>query len=104
MKIKDGVIMSGLQLPMRKVLMAADVIWRGHHAECVVTSAIDGDHSAGSLHYYGYAVDFRIGYFPLDVIESICLTLQQELGNDYRVLNEGTHVHVEYRRVLNESG
>ena len=29
----------------------------------MITETLGGEHSAGSLHYYGYAVDLRIRYF-----------------------------------------
>lgn len=71
MQIKSGVVMSGLRLCMRPVLIFADEIWRKHDQELVITSALDGVHSAGSFHYYGFAVDFRTRYFS-DVEKKCC--------------------------------
>lgn len=102
MMIKPGVSLQGLQLPMRLVLIVAEEAYKSRGRELVVTSGTEGQHSARSLHYYGYALDFRIKGIPLDIIHSIVLTLRQELGDSYRVLLEATHIHVEYREVLGE--
>ena len=95
MKIKEGVIMAGLQLEMRPVLKAADRLWKQYGEELVVTSALDGTHSAGSLHYYGLALDFRTRYFPDGVAFEASEVLQDALGPDFRVIYEGTHIHVQ---------
>lgn len=100
MKIKEGVIIQGLAIEMRSVLINAEKIWREFDAELVVTSALDGLHSAGSLHYYGYALDFRTRDFSPDVRLKVADRLRQALGRNYRVLVEVTHIHVEYSAVI----
>lgn len=96
MLIKKGVCLLGLQPQMRKVLIKADEIWTDFGEELVITSAVDGLHSAGSLHYYGLALDFRIRYFNPEDRERIAVLLSVELGSDYDVVLESTHIHVEY--------
>jgi len=96
MKIKSGVIMQGLKLPMRKVLKEADKLWKENGKELVVTSALDGTHSAGSYHYFGYALDFRTRYFLAGRSKIIAGKLQQKLGNKYFVIFEGNHIHVQF--------
>ena len=91
----DSVNIWGLKLPMQKVLKAADTIWRQYGQVLTVTSARDGVHSAGSLHYYGYAVDLRIWGLE-DHILTIATRLREILGNDYDVIVHTTHLHVEY--------
>lgn len=108
MKIKDGVIMQGLQLEMRTVLQKADALWKKHGKELVITSALDGTHSAGSYHYFGYALDFRTRYFFDNVpqeqgqrtVMEIVKDLQAQLGDKYTVLFESTHIHVQYNASL----
>ena len=104
MKIKDGVDLKGLNIVMRIVLISADLVWRKHGQELVVTSGLDGDHSAGSLHYFGYALDFRTRYFDNLSLISVRNDLQAELDKydegGYVVLLESDHIHVEFRRVL----
>ena len=99
MKIKDGVIMSD-QLVMRPVLIQAARIWQLHGQELVVTSGKDSVHSAGSLHYYGYAYDLRTRYFNKQTQVEVTTLLRQELDKispQYRVILENTHIHVEWR-------
>lgn len=88
--------MTGLQIEMRPALIWAEEIWKENGQELVVTSATDGEHSAGSLHYYGYAVDFRSRYFSADVAAKVAKRLQRVLGSKYQVVLHSTHIHVEY--------
>lgn len=100
MQIKDGVIMAGLDINMRPVLLHAEDIWDRFGEELVVTGALDGTHSAGSLHYYGRALDFRTRYFgkeeALAVANTLRDTLDQLYPDTYDVIAHGTHIHVEY--------
>jgi hypothetical protein len=101
MEIKEGVSLQGLRIPMRKVLIAADKIWKRHMQELVITSGTDGLHSPGSLHYYGYALDFRSRYFTDYEKQVVCEELEKELNSPvYRVINEKTHIHVEWRGLI----
>jgi hypothetical protein len=102
MKIKEGANIAGLQLPMREVLIKADKIWSLFREELVITSGLDGEHSAGSLHYYGYAVDLRSRYFTEGEKTSVVERLKEDLGSDYHVVAHKTHIHVEYEKVLAE--
>ncbi len=103
MKIKEGANIQGLDIRMRPVLIAADRIWEEHGQRLVVTSGLDGAHSAGSLHYYGRAVDFRIRDFDAQTVSLVFVALKKELdalGNKYisyyDVVLHKTHIHVEY--------
>ena len=98
MKIKEGAVMNGLNIKMRIVLKNADEIWKDHGQELVITEGTGGTHSAGSLHYYGYAVDLRTNYFSASEISSVVQALKEELCSDYDVVFEGTHIHVEYNK------
>lgn len=97
MKVKDETVnIWGLQKEMRPVLKTADKLWKDHGEELVITSARDGVHSAGSLHYYGLAVDLRTHYFSLADQHKIMQDLQNALGHDYDVIFHKSHIHVEY--------
>lgn len=105
MKIKEGANLAGIRMPMRRVLIAADKIWSKLGQELVVTSGLDGTHSAGSLHYYGYALDFRTRYFNEDQKKEAAVRLTEELTQSqvldpYRVIIHKTHIHVEWRGLL----
>jgi len=110
LKIKNGVIMQGLQVAMQPVLIEAAQLWDEEGEQLVVTSALDGEHSPGSLHYYGYALDFRTRYFDDRVAVRAARMLQERLNSTsllgdvdthglYTVIFERTHIHVQYNGV-----
>jgi hypothetical protein len=86
---------------MRIVLMIAEDIWKTYGQELVVTSGLDGEHKASSLHYYGYALDFRTRYFSEKTKNAVYTDLKLALGKRYRVIKHDTHIHVENRDILN---
>lgn len=101
MKIKSGVIMQGLQLCMRPALVEAERIWKqfGQDEGVTITSALDGEHSAGSLHYYGLAVDFRTRYWSPEVACKVYHQLKKrlrEISTHFDVIFHKTHIHVEH--------
>ena len=96
MKIKEGAELSGLDVSMRHALIAADKIWTKAGEELVVTSGLDGKHSVGSLHYYGFALDFRTRYFDTATAKTVLGALRASLSEDYDVILHKSHIHVEY--------
>lgn len=87
---KQGVY-GDLASPMQKALTKIHAIYRAKDEDLFVTAKRDGNHSAGSLHYNGCAVDFRYpkGFFPIDSIKA-------SLGHSFDVVAEDSHIHVEY--------
>lgn len=106
MKIKDdSVNLWGLQPEMQPVLKWAEGIWESFiHGDLVITSARDGIHSAGSLHYYGYAVDLRTWdsegeQISMEIKQEMAKILRlhlAEYSSNYDVIIHSTHIHVEY--------
>lgn len=96
MKIKNGASIQGLDIRMRPALIAADRIWRKLGQELVITSGLDGEHSAGSLHYYGLAVDMRNKYFIGDDKQVAADKLRNSLNDDFDIVTHASHIHVEY--------
>ena len=68
----------------------------GNNAEATVTSTTGGVHSANSLHYSGNAIDLRVWDFTDTERADWAQRLRDALGNDYDVIDEGDHIHVEY--------
>jgi hypothetical protein len=95
MLLKPGVRVYGIRPEMVLALVAADRIWQRHGSELVVTSVMDGTHSRGSLHYAGCAVDLRTWH--LDDIAAAAQELREALGEDFDVVVEASHVHLEYQ-------
>lgn len=62
--------------------------------QMVVTSIREGTHGYASFHPSGRAFDLRL---PVGVnIASFVQRLKKHLGNDFDVVLESTHIHVEY--------
>ena len=100
-KTKNGVVINGAHfLPeIAKIVQVAretapqltdDTVW--------ITSANDSKHMVGSLHYENKAFDIR----TRNIINKEKFApkwteaMQRELGGDYDVVWERTHLHVEY--------
>ena len=113
MKIKRGVKLEGLKIQMRYVLIEAEALWKEFGQECVITSGTEYVpdwshlkedntliHSPGSLHHFGYALDFRTHYFSeVDKIR-IVAKLQSRLNkisSRYTCRLEQTHIHVQFK-------
>ena len=96
MKLKKGVNIQGIDLKLRPVLIHADEIWKRYGQELVITAGMEGEHSAGSLHYYGLALDLRKNYFTSDIAIKVRNELQVKLGRNFDVILHSTHIHTEY--------
>jgi hypothetical protein len=98
MRVKEGVDLMGLQTPIIVALSVADEIWRKYGIDegVTVTSALDGKHKEGSLHYPGLAVDLRTRYFSNEICNMVANELRENLPDDFDVVLEATHIHLEY--------
>ncbi len=94
LKFKPGVSLLGMQPQMNCVFLSAEPIWYSQGADLVVTSVTDGAHSRGSRHYIGCAVDLR--KHDLRDPEAAAKRLGEALGDQYDVVLESTHIHVEW--------
>lgn len=100
--IKNGVRINGAHFypEMVKILdvaretapyMSDTAVW--------ITSANDSKHMDTSLHYKNRAFDIRIFNITGDVHLEAALwasRMREALGNDYDVIKEKDHIHVEY--------
>jgi formylmethanofuran dehydrogenase subunit B len=104
LSFKDGVSVRGVRNEITLAIVTAVTIFSEHGYDCVVTSVVDGEHSWGSLHYRGDAVDFRIkhvvtnnGSWDDDKIRKIFEAIKAALPDDYDVVLEDDHIHVEFQ-------
>lgn len=99
MRVKDGVISQICVHPkIQWAIVEADSIWRrlGRTEGVTVTSLLDGHHKRGSKHYTGEAADLRIRYWTQPQRDLAVKYLVQALGNDFDVVLEPTHIHIEW--------
>lgn len=98
MKTKHGVSMNGIQPELVMGLSIAEGYFNDEGiSEMVVTSIVDGKHSSGSLHYVGYAADIRIWAIASDKLASFTEGLADELGNEFDVVLDTDHIHIEFQ-------
>lgn len=111
---KNGVVLA-LSPQMARILPVVDRVYRRVAGiEAVVTSANDGKHKAGSLHYSGNAIDLRTNNTTRDfeLRDELRSELDKEFGrglydvvyesrltkveNGRTVIVREEHIHVEY--------
>lgn len=91
MTFKRGVQVRGVRPEIVLAIQTAATLW----PDLVVTSVTDGRHSLGSLHYVGAAFDIRTRDFA--DVEGAADDLRSCLTNEYDVVVEPTHMHVEFQ-------
>ena len=97
LKIKEGVELQGLQPQMFIAVTVADEVYEEFGLECVITSALDSQHGAHSLHYKGFAVDLRTKHIPDARNKSVISDkIQSRLGSQFQVVLENDHIHIEF--------
>ena len=99
MRIKRGVKLRGFSPQCSLAAAIVGSVYQDHGYELVITSASEGKHSRGSLHYSGNAFDCRTSSLdPLD-IPKITREVKERLGTEFDALFEEKppHIHVEYQ-------
>ena len=104
--LKKGVSCVGVRPEMLIGLMIAESVWH----ECAIpggrvgTSLTDGRgiHQDGSLHFVGLGADLRTnpqlqGGVPVSVMPDLMKRLRSELGEEWDVIQERTHCHIEFQ-------
>mgnify|MGYP001593379548 CR=1 FL=1 len=75
--------------------IVAEMVYRQYGTDLVITSANDGKHGDKTLHHKGLALDLRT--WTLNGREmQVAASLKKALGDDYDVVLEKDHIHVEY--------
>ena len=107
-KFKEGVDVTGIKKEtITAMVIVADCYYRyfglSFGRDLVVTSVTDGKHKENSLHYQGLAFDIRTWTTDTSGIQmhkptklSLANSIADALGDDYDVVVEKTHIHIEY--------
>ncbi len=101
LKFKFGVKLDALQPQMVLAVIVIEAVYSKYGYDCFITSANDSSHKAGSLHYKGRALDFRLNSLKKEDREKVVGDVAVFLGEDYDILHESPdtaneHLHVEY--------
>lgn len=94
MQLKTGVRIFGVRPELVLALTIIERVYQTQGSELVITSVTDGEHMRGSLHYTGAAVDLRL---PVTDVDTIVVHLKADLGQDFDVVLEPDHIHVEFQ-------
>lgn len=96
LSLKKGVRINGLKPEMGLGVQIVASVFAGQGKQAVITCGIDGKHSRGSKHYSGDATDWRTRHLTTSEKDRIALECKDCLGDDFDVVLESTHLHVEY--------
>ncbi len=96
MTFKQGVSIAGLRPEALAGMFIADSVFNNIQVSLVITSACDGSHSPGSLHYVGLAFDIRSRNLE-NLLDSTVRTLREALGAEFDVVVEEDHIHIEFQ-------
>ena len=76
-----------------KAIRLLDEIW-DKHTPLIITSTTEGNHTTGSKHYYREAIDIRKqNFMTTNWLEKAKTTL----GDNYLLIDEGDHIHLQTR-------
>ena len=95
--IKDGAKVNGLKPEILLAYTIACEVYRKFEVDCVITEGTGGKHGVGSLHYVGLAIDLRTRDFVGEDARIAHRMLANRLGEEYDVVYEATHIHVEFQ-------
>jgi len=94
-RYKPGVKVAGIR---PEILAAYPVIEAAYGSKtAVITSACDGKHSRGSFHYLGLAIDLRTRHLEEGGAEQIVKLMVEWLTDEYDVVLESDHIHLEFQ-------
>ena len=100
LQLKPGVRLAGISPEIAVAINIAHSVWMEElkSVPMVLTSITDGRHSVGSLHYTGQAFDVRIRNIPRgnEWMDVLTKRLKGALGDDFDVVLESDHYHIEH--------
>lgn len=94
--IKSGVQLLNLQPQLAVAYTIAASVYARFGVPCVITSGCDSKHSDRSKHYTGHAIDLRTRDVVRGQHRDLRDQLSDALGDEFDVVLEDNHIHVEY--------
>jgi len=96
-KLKDDVSTRGVRPELLFAMIVASEVFMRSGSEMTITSISDGMHMFKSRHFDGAAFDFRIYHLDRKRIDKIIAEIKDGLNQDYDVVLEKDHGHIEYQ-------
>jgi hypothetical protein len=97
-RIKSGLTgcrIHGLQPELILGLMVVKDVYDYIQQDVIVTCISDSKHKNSSLHYVGFAADLSLP--SADKTSVVLDRLHINLGDDFDIVLEGDHIHVEFQ-------
>ncbi|MCY4524310.1 MAG: hypothetical protein OXB84_06190 [Halobacteriovoraceae bacterium] len=89
--------LEGLKPQIAKIEKIVDQVFQSVAGrDAIITFSTNGVHSQNSLHYSGNAIDLRTRDLSPGQVDQVVKRLRKALGEDYDVVDERTHIHIEY--------
>jgi len=95
--LKPGVRITGMRPEILFATVVAERVFAQAGFDFTITACVDGKHSVGSLHYVGAAIDVRTRHVPSDQLPKLVTQIKTCLGEDFDVIQETTHLHLEHQ-------
>lgn len=90
----DGRLL-GIKPEAVAALIVVNSVYQANGQRFRYTCGPEGGHMAGSLHYVGFAFD--CGLPVAAKIQDVVAGLKDDLGEDFDVVLESDHIHVEFQ-------
>ncbi len=97
LNIKPGVRLAGVRPELLIAIIAAERVCAAAGHDLTITAGVDGRHMPASLHYAGAAFDLRTRDLAAEDVPKIVEHLKACLADDFDVVIENDHIHVEYQ-------
>ena len=97
-QLKSGVSLLGLQPQMALVFLIVDQVFTAGGYPTRITSGTEGKHGKSSKHFIGCALDIRTLRLGIEIDEARILAgeIKRCLGNEFDVVAEDDHLHIEW--------
>jgi hypothetical protein len=97
MIIKAGVRLLGIRPELVVAILVCESVYRDNSTEMWITSCVEGTHIRASKHYTGCAFDIRTSNLSSkNPPQAMADLIRSRLGEDFDVVLEKDHIHVEF--------
>ena len=95
--LKKGVTLNGVKPEIVHAMQVVKDVYAEQGKDLTVTSITESTHGVNSLHYVGYAFDCRTFNLPENLVEASVQKIKDALGDEFDVIHEIDHLHLEFQ-------